>query len=176
MSKSLSTTLLLTALILLASCTGTNAEEEAKALLAELNKSTGHFQEREELFKARTAVISSINRNILNPDSVFMVESIDKAGNYQCISYVAHNKMTTFYNARKAKNRDEQDIGEYIQTSADITPYEALSFVDAFQNSTIEQYLEERNAAKIAESGKNWILSFIVYKDDQYTIKNHISK
>lgn len=172
MHKTLSTLIPSILIIFLFSqCSGSDVEKEAKALLKEVNQATQYFEDREELFKARASIIAAINRNLLEKDSIVLVESVDKAGIYQCVSYVSHNKMTTFYNARK----DVDTTGEYIQSVADTTPYEALSFIDAFQNNFLDQYLQERKE-EISESEKDWIITFIIKESKQYTVENYISK
>lgn len=163
--------------LLLVCCADKNAAlESEEKLLDGINKATESFDKRPYLVSARSLIMSSVHRGLTEPDSLVLVESINELGEYQCVSYTFHNKMITFYNARKVENSSGQFTGKYVQVPTKITPNEALTFIDAYQNGSFEKFYEDRNKNQIENIEKKWIISFITCNARDYSFKCMISQ
>jgi len=158
-------------------CAGKGAALELEEkLLNGINKATESFEGRPYVVSARSLIIGSVHRGLSDSDSLMLVESVNQHGEYQCVSYTSHNKMITFYNARKVENSSGQFTGEYVQVPADTTPYEALTFIDAHQNGSFEKFYEERNKIEQENLDKKWVVSFVTKNAADYSFKSMISK
>lgn len=158
-------------------CVNKGSTANSSKLFKELNAAIGAYNDRNDLIKARGTLIEAISRNMQNNDTIILVETIDNnLGMYICISYTLHNKMTTFYNARKALDPQGVPIGDFVQSSGETPPNEALSFIDAFQNEHLEQYIQQRNESTMNTSGHSWIITRIKTNGDQYSVTSRICK
>lgn len=158
-------------------CAGQGAVSELEEkLLNGINKATESFEGRPYIVSARSLIIGSVHKGLAESDSLMLVESVNSSGEYQCVSYVTHNKMITFYNARKVENASGQFTGEYIQVPAENTPYEALTFIDAYQNGSFDRFYEDRNKSERENLEKKWVVSFVTKDAADYSFKCMISQ
>lgn len=160
-------------ILVLVQCTsnGDKLSPEAEALLIALNDSVEPFDHKADVAQARSLVVESINKGLLENDSLVMVETITPDGIYQCIAYIYHNKMITFHNVKKSN--DSLESFSKVQIAG--TPYEALAFVDAIQVNKFDSYLAARSK-DLSDSNDWWLISFISKEKESFRARNYISK
>ena len=146
---------------------------EDKALLLAVNEAIEEesFDTKEDIIKARELFAEGINRGLSETDSLVLVESIADDGVYQCVTYVYHNQMITFHNAKKGL----ADVGEFSKVQVTDTPFEALTFLDAIQMNKFESFLTARKK-DIPESDAWWLITFVSKNGGSYSAKNYCSK
>lgn len=144
---------------------------EDQALISALNDAVAPFDRKEDVVQARGLFAESINKGLLDSDSLVMVESISDVGIYQCVAYVYHNRMITFYNAKKGV----ESADEFSKVQINDTPYEALTFIDAIQMNKFESFLTAR-INDIPQSEDWWLITFLSKNGETYSAKNYFSK
>lgn len=156
----------------LTQCAKTNElSPEGKALLTTLNDAVAQFEYKSDIVQARSLVVESINNGLVNVDSLVVVETITDTGIYQCVAYIYHNQMITFYNAKKGA----ESPGEFAKVQVRGTPYEALTFLDAVQMNSFEEFLAARSK-DIPESDDWWLITFVTKDKENFSAKNYYSK
>lgn len=154
-------------------CTsGEKLTAEEQALLSAVNDAVVEsFASKEDIVNARELFAEAINKGLLDTDSLVLVETIADDGVYQCVTYVYHNKMITFHNAKK----EDRLSGEFTQVQVTDTPYEALTFLDAIQMNKFDNFLRARTK-DIPESDDWWLITFVSKNGEAYSAKNYYSR
>lgn len=159
-------------LFAMSACSGASdlAPKDAKLLLV-LNDAVEPFTHKKDIIEARGVIVESINRGLVDKDSLVLVETISPEGIYECVAYIYHNQMITFYNAKKGiENSDE-----FSKIEVRGTPFEALTFIDAIQMNSFEAFMDARDKDIPGDNGW-WLITFLGKDQDQYSAKNYYAK
>lgn len=156
----------------ISSCSGVSElAPEDEELLATLNNAVETFAHKNDIAQARALIVESLNKGLVEKDSLVLVETISPGGIYECVAYIYHNQMITFYNAQKGI----ESTDKFSKMEVRGTPYEALTFIDAIQMNSFDAFMEAREKDIPGDNGW-WLITFLGKDQEQYSAKNYYAK